>query len=156
MAFGEIKNVDVELVLKDNAMPVFCKPHSVPFSLRPAVEKELDNLINNGVIYPVTQTEWATPIVVVPMADKSVRICGNFKITWNQCIRTDHYPLPNPYEIFAQIAGTKYFCKLVLASAYNQVKVREFSKALLTVNTIKGLFRYCLMEFLALVPYSSQ
>lgn len=108
-AFGEIKNVDVELVLKDNVAPVFRKPHNVPFSLRPAVEKELNNLINNGVIYQVTQTEWATPIVVVPKADKSVRICGNFKITLNEHIRTDHYPLPNPDEIFAQIAGTKYF-----------------------------------------------
>ncbi|XP_054284286.1 uncharacterized protein K02A2.6-like [Macrosteles quadrilineatus] len=141
-AFGEIKNVEVELVLKENTTPVFCKPHNVPFSLRPAVDKELDNLVRNDVIYPVTKTDWATPIVVVPKADKSVRICGNFKITLNQCIRTDHYPLPNPDEIFAQIGDAKYFCKLDLASAYNQVKIKESSQALLTINTLRGLFRY--------------
>ncbi|XP_054279105.1 uncharacterized protein K02A2.6-like [Macrosteles quadrilineatus] len=63
--FGEIKDVEVNLVLKENARPVFCKPHNVPFALRPAVEAELKKLEDNGIIKPVTQSEWATPLVVV-------------------------------------------------------------------------------------------
>lgn len=140
--YGEIRNVEVNLVLKEKAMPVFCKPHNVPFALRPAVEAELEKLVANDIIYPVTQSEWATPIVVVPKENGSVRICGNYKLTVNPKLRTDHYPLPVPDEIFNKISGAKVFCKLDLANAYSQCRVSKDSQEMLTINTHKGLFRY--------------
>lgn len=140
--FGDIKDVEVDLILRENVKPIFCKPHNVTFALRSAVEAELDTLQKNSIIYPVTQSEWATPVVVVPKENGSVRLCGNFKITLNPYVRTDHYPLPVPDEIFNRIAGAKMFCKLDLANAYAQCRVSAKSQELLTINTHKGLFRY--------------
>lgn len=139
---GEIKGSPVNILLKDNSKPVFCKARSVPFALRKSVEIELEKLQNNGVIYPVTKSEWATPIVVVPKPNNEVRICGDFKVTINPCLRTDHYPLPNPEDILTQISGAKLYSKLDLSAAYSQLKVNKSSQELLTINTHKGLFRY--------------
>lgn len=146
-SYGQIKNMEVDLVLKENVRPVFCKPHNVPFALRPAVEAELKALEENGIICPVTRSEWATPVVVVPKDNGSVRLCGNYKITINPCIRTDHYPLPVPDEIFNKISGAKLFCKLDLANAYAQCKVSEASQELLTINTHKGLYKYLRLPY---------
>ena len=48
------------------------------YALREAVEAELNKLEENGVIVKVEQSDWASPIVVVPKSDGSVRICGEF------------------------------------------------------------------------------
>ena len=34
--------------------------------MRPRVEEELDRLVTEGILEPVTHSEWATPVVVAP------------------------------------------------------------------------------------------
>lgn len=100
----------VDIVFKENVKTVFCKARNVPYALRSTVENELETLQKNGVIYPVIQSSSATPIVIVPKPNNRVRLCGDFKVTLNPNIRTDHYPLPNPEDIFFSIAGVVYSC----------------------------------------------
>ncbi|XP_065281987.1 uncharacterized protein [Dermacentor albipictus] len=90
MEVGLIKGHKAHLVLKKCARPVFCKARPVLFSLRTAVEEEIRQLERSGVLVPVAQSDWATPVVVVPKADKKVRLCGDFKITLNPCIMMEH------------------------------------------------------------------
>lgn len=85
----------------------------------------MNDLQSRGVIYPVMQSEWATPTVVIPKPNNGVRICCDFKVTINPCLQTDHYPLPNPEDIFSQLAGAKLFSKIDLSAAYNQLKVKD-------------------------------
>ena len=52
------------------------------------IEKELDRLVNEGIIEPVQFADWAALIVPVLKSDsKSVRICGDFKLTVNQAAK---------------------------------------------------------------------
>lgn len=60
------------LHIKRNVKPVFCKARLVPFALQPAVEKELDRMLAEGIIIPVEFSNWATP---VPKPDETVRLC---------------------------------------------------------------------------------
>ena len=80
--------------------------------------------------------------VIVPKSNGKIRVCGDFKVTINQCVETKLYPLPNVEDIFARLAGGKIFTKLDLSQAYLQLPVDEDSKGLLVINTPKGLFRY--------------
>jgi len=65
-------------------------------------------------------SEWAVPIVPVLNADKaSVRMCGDFK-TVN---RLNRYLFPKISDLVAKLAGGKYFTKLDLSQAYQQVCV---------------------------------
>jgi len=76
-------------------------------------------------------------------ADKfTVRNCGDFKLTVNRVARLDRYPIPKISDLFARLAGGKYFTKLDLSQAYQQVCLDERSKALVVINTHRGLFRY--------------
>ncbi|XP_077498609.1 uncharacterized protein LOC144109684 [Amblyomma americanum] len=73
---------------------------------RKAVEKELSDLEKKGVIERVTQSEWATPLVVVPKKEgDKLRLCGDFKITPNPVLKTDHYPLPLPEDLFTAVSS---------------------------------------------------
>lgn len=139
---GEIKEFQANLSLKGNPIPVFCKPRSIPYAVKPLVETELQRLVKEGVLTQVMHTEWATPLVVVPKSEGQIRICADFKVTINPYLNKEHYPLPNPKDIYASLAGGKIFCALDLSEAYLQLRVSKESQHLLTVNTPFGLFRY--------------
>ena len=55
----------------------------MPYALKQKVEAELDHLEQQGIIKKVKRSSWAAPIVVVPKTDKSIRICGDYKVSVN-------------------------------------------------------------------------
>ncbi len=106
------------------------------------MEKELDRLERAGIISKIDRSDWAAPIVVVPKSDKSIRICGDYKVTINQNLEEETYPLPNTEDLFAKLAGGSLFSKLDLAHAYQQLKLDQHSDKYLTINTHCGLYKY--------------
>ena len=116
--------------------------------MRDLVEKELERLTQQGVLEPVQFADWAAPIVPVLKSDKkSVRICGDFKVTVNTASRLDAYPIPRVEDLFAKLSGGKSYSKLDLSQAYLQLELDEESKNCVVINTLKGLFRYNRLPF---------
>ena len=144
---GTVKGVTAKLYVDPDATPIFHKARPVPFALRGAVEDELTRLQTEGIITPVDISEWATPLVCVPKADGKVRLCGDYKVTVNRVIQTDQHPIPTPEEICAKISGGQMFSKIDLKCAYQQLVLDEASQNLVTINTLKGLFRYTRLPF---------
>ncbi len=74
------------------------------------------------VISKTEKNEWAAPIVTVTKVDKTIRICGDWKVSVNQCIEVlETYPLHNTEDLFATLAGGTSFSKLDLSHAYQQL-----------------------------------
>ena len=144
---GHLQETTARLHVDATARPRFHKARPVPYALRSKVEAELDRLQKQGVIEPVSFSDWAAPIVPVVKRDGSIRICGDYKLTVNQVAKTDAYPLPRIEDIFASLSKGKLFSKLDLASAYQQVPLAEDSKRFTTINTSKGLFQYTRLPF---------
>ena len=59
---GTLKGYQAKVHFDHDATPCFFKAHSVPYSMQSLVSKELDKLVNDGVIEPVRFAEWAAPI----------------------------------------------------------------------------------------------
>ena len=138
---GTLKGVKGKLHLKPNTVPVFCRARSVPFSQREKVNNEIDRMVNKGMMFPVSYSEWATPVVPVPKKDGTLRLCGDYKTTLNKFLHCENYPLPKIDDIFAELSRGKFFSHLDLKNAYTQMLMDEDSQKLLTINTPKGLFR---------------
>ena len=102
------------------AQPKFYRPRSVPYSLKVKIEEELTRLEKKGVIERIQSADWAVPIVPVVKSDGSIRICGYYKLTVNQAVKLESYPLPHIDDIFACLAGGKSFTKLDMAHTYNR------------------------------------
>ena len=79
--------------------------------------------------------------------DGSIRLCGDYKVTLNQCIQLDQYPLPKAVGLFHQLSDGKKFTMLDLSHAYQQIPLTEDSKEYTTINTHKGLYPYLRMPF---------
>lgn len=144
---GPITPFTATLHVPTDATPRFYKPRPVPFAIKDAISRELTHLEQQGIISPVAHSKWAAPIVPVPKKDGKFRICGDYKVTVNQALAVEEYPLPAPEELFATLAGGKVFSKLDLSQAYLQLPMDESSKEFLTINTHQGLYVYNRLPF---------
>ena len=144
---GTMKNIQVRLCVKSDALPKFCSARSAPYALRPAIEQELERLEKMGAIEKVRYSNWATPVVPVPKLDGTVRVCGDFKITVNPVLHIGQHPIPKAEDLFATLAGGKKFSKLDLSQAYQQMLLHPDDRKYTTINTHLGLFQYTRLPF---------
>ena len=145
---GTFNGPEVSLVVDADAPPRFCKARPLPYAMRDAVSDELERLVKEGTLEPVDYVEWAAPIVAVLKSDrKTVRICGDFRMTINPVSKLNRYPLPKVEDLFSNLAKGKIFSKLDLTRAYQQLKLDEQSQKYVVINTHKGLCRYTRLPF---------
>ena len=144
---GLLKGTSAKFFVSSEARPKFFKPRRVSYTLKEKVERELDRLKEEGIIEPVTFSEWAAPIVPVVKTDGKIRVCGDYRVTINEAATPDIYPLPRIEDLFASLSGGKIFTKLDLTHAYQQVEIAEESRKYTTINTTRGLFQYHRLPF---------
>ncbi|XP_065219763.1 uncharacterized protein K02A2.6-like [Planococcus citri] len=136
---GSVPNVEVDIPLKPDSKPVFCHARPVPYAIRPGVEKELDRLIDAGVLKPVVSSDWATPIVPVRKANGSYRITGDYSVSVNRCAVPENYPIPYVDDILNDFTGCRLFSKFDIRDAFLHLRTTKEASKIITLNTSKGL-----------------
>ena len=130
-------------MLDPAAVPRFNPARTVHYALQDKVEFELQRLLDEGTLEPVKLADWAAPIVAVVKCDKtSVRICGDFSTMVNPVNKLDRYPIIKSSDLFVKLGKGKFFSKLDLSHAYQQLPLDSELKKYVVINTHKGLFRY--------------
>lgn len=137
---GKVPNYVVSYTLKENAKPVYRKPQKVPHALLPAADHCINRLVEAGILEKVDISEWGTPAVFIEKADKSVRLCGNYKLTLNDQIQKVHYPIPTIEDIFNKMENGAYYCKLDLRDAYLHLQVDPETAKMQALSTHRGTY----------------
>ena len=58
------------LVLREGTSPMFMEmAHPIPYSLQEKVEGEIERMVQEGALNPVTWSESPSPVAVAPKAD---------------------------------------------------------------------------------------
>jgi hypothetical protein len=60
-SLGEMKRK-----LKPDACPIKKKPYRLNLKYKEKVKQELDKMLEAGVIFPVEESEWISPMVIQP------------------------------------------------------------------------------------------
>ncbi|XP_047999709.1 uncharacterized protein K02A2.6-like [Leguminivora glycinivorella] len=144
---GRFNGGEIQLRLRDGAVPIYCRARPLPYALLRRVDNELDSMLRDGIIEPVDSSDWATPLVPVSKSDGGLRLCADYKITLNPVLLVDRYPLPRVEDLLVTLNGSQYFSKIDLSQAYNQLVLDETSRDLTVINTHRGLFRYNRLVF---------
>lgn len=133
--------------MKQESVPKFFKARPIPLALRSKVDQELSRLVDEGILNPVQNSDWAAPIVPVEKSDGTIRICGDYKVTVNSNLVSDYYPLPLIDDLYAKLAGGTKFTKLDMKGAYLQFPIEPACRKFTTINTPRGLFEYTRLPF---------
>ena len=141
--FGGLGRLEEEykIVLRDDATPyALSTPRRIAIPLLPKVKAELERMEQMGVVSCVREpTEWCSGMVVVPKADRSVRICVDLT-RLNESVRREHHPLPAVEQALVQLAGAQVFSKIDANSGFWQIPLAQESALLITFITPFGRF----------------
>lgn len=93
--------------------------------MRDLVRKEIDKLLRDDIIEKVEgPTPWVSPIVPIVKKTGEIRLCLDLRRV-NEGITRQRYPLPVFTELLDKVKGAKYFSKLDIREAFNQIELEE-------------------------------
>ena len=145
----EVWQLDGEYHIKVDATgePVQHPPRWVPVALHDRLKAELDRMVSQEVISPVTMpTPWVSSLVVVPKKYGPLRLCLDPK-DLNRAIHRENYPLPTIEDVATCLHGAKVFSKLDVRSSFWHVKLDDKSSYLTSFNMLFSRYRWKRMFF---------
>ncbi|CAL2271511.1 unnamed protein product [Prunus armeniaca] len=133
-------------------------------SMKDVVRDEILKLLDVGVIYPMSDSKWVSPVQVVPKKsgitvvknEKNELIPTRVRTGWRVCIdcqklnsvtRKDHFPLPFIDQMLETLASHAYYCFLDGYSGYNQIPIAPEDQEKTTFTCPFGTFAYRRMPF---------
>lgn len=102
-----------------DSLPIRQYPRRLPYHHRAEVEKQVKDMLSQGVIQPST-SPWSSPIVLVKKKDGSYRFCVDYR-KLNSITKVDAHPLPRVDDLLKSLNGNTIFSTLDLRSGYWQV-----------------------------------
>ena len=119
--------------------------YRLPHAYREDVKKDLEEMEKDGIIEP-SASEWASPIVLVPKKDGSLRMCVDYR-RLNGVSEADAYPMSRIDDLIDRLGTAKFITTLDLTGGYWQVPVAEDSRHHTTFTTPFGLYQFTVMPF---------
>lgn len=117
---GKIKDVMVQIPIKENITPVAQPYRRVPIPLENAVNDRIKELLKQGIIEKVNgPSKWISPLVVAPKGN-DIRVCVDMRRA-NEAVERENHPLPTFEDFLPHIGSSKYFAKLDVKNAFHQV-----------------------------------
>ena len=128
--------------LVEGAVPIRQRQYRLNPRYSLMVKEDINRLLEAGFIYPVVNSEWVSPIVVVP---KKVGADGKTKIQvyqdfrkLNASTKKDYFPIPFTDIILDHVSGHECYSFLDGFSGYNQVFIQPEDQLKTTFTTEWG------------------
>jgi hypothetical protein len=113
---GHVHTTHHRMELKPGAKPVHSHPYRAGPRARKVEAAEVQRMLKAGVIDPST-AEWASPVVLVPNPDGSMRFCIDYR-SLNALTLKDSYPLPRMDECIDSLGDATIFSTLYCNKGY--------------------------------------
>ncbi|CAN6725385.1 unnamed protein product [Malus baccata var. baccata] len=152
------------ILLEEGAKPSRESQRRLNPPMLEVVKKEVIKLLDCGVIYPISDSRWVSPVQVVPkksgvtvVKNEEQELVPTRVVTgWRVCIdyrklnaitRKDHFPLPFLDQMLERLAGYQFYCFLDGYSGYNQIVIAPEDQEKTTFTCPFGTFAYRRMSF---------
>ncbi|GJU05848.1 reverse transcriptase domain-containing protein [Tanacetum coccineum] len=166
---SDIKGIDPQfcthkILMEENAKPVVQHQRRVNLKIHEVIKQEVIKLLDAGLIYPIFDSPWVSPIHCVPKKggitvvknEENELIPTRLVTEWRVCIdyqklndatRKDHFPLPFMDQMLERLAGNEYYCFLDGFSSYFQISIDPLDQEKTTFTCPYGTFTYRRMPF---------
>ncbi|GJS64012.1 reverse transcriptase domain-containing protein [Tanacetum coccineum] len=166
---SDIKGIDPKfcthkILMEDDFKPVVQMQRRVNPKIHEVIKKEVIKLLDAGLIYPISDSPWVSPVHCVPKKggmtvvqnDDNELIPTRLVTGWRVCIdyrklndatRKDHFPLPFMDQMLERLAGNEFYCFLDGFSGYFQIPIDPQDQEKTTFTCPYGTFAYKRMPF---------
>ncbi|GJR32676.1 hypothetical protein Tco_1108908 [Tanacetum coccineum] len=126
--------------MEDDFKPVIQHQRRVNLKIHKVIKKEVIELLDAGLIYPISDSPWVSLVHCVPKKggitvvenEDNELIPTRFVTGWRICIdyqklndatHKDHFPIPFMDQMLERLAGNEYYCFLNGFSGYFQIPI---------------------------------
>ncbi|GJW70032.1 reverse transcriptase domain-containing protein, partial [Tanacetum coccineum] len=162
--FAKDLSVDEKTILIKDYEPAVQHQRRVNPKIHDVIKKEVEKLLDAGLIYPISDSPWVSPVHCVPKKggmtvvtnDENEFVPTRLVTGWRVCIdyrklneatRKDHFPLPFMDQMLERLAGNEYYCFLDGFSGYFQIPIVLKDQEKTTFTCPYGTFAYRRMPF---------
>nr|GEW19258.1 reverse transcriptase domain-containing protein [Tanacetum cinerariifolium] len=166
---SDIQGINLEfythkILMEQDYKPMVQHERRVNPKIYDVIKKEVEKLLGVGLIYPIFDSPWVSPVHCVPKKggftvienEENELISTRLVTEWRVCIdyqklneatRKDHFPLPFMDQMLERLAGNEFYCFLDGFSGYFQIPIdpRDQEKTIFTCPY--GTFAYRRMPF---------
>ncbi|GJV54099.1 reverse transcriptase domain-containing protein [Tanacetum coccineum] len=165
----DIKGIDPrfcthKILMEDDYKPTVQSQRRVNPKIHEVIKKEVLKLLDAGMIYPISDSPWVSPVHCVPkkggitvVANEENELIPTRLVTgWRVCIdyrklneatRKDHFPLPFMDQMLERLAENEFYCFLDGFLGYFQIPIDPQDQEKTTFTCPYGTFAYRRMPF---------
>ncbi|GJW73807.1 reverse transcriptase domain-containing protein [Tanacetum coccineum] len=165
----DIKGIDPcfcthKILMEDDYKPTVQSQRRVNPKIHEVIKKEVLKLLDAGMIYPISDSPWVSPVHCVPKKgginvvdnEENELIPTRLVIGWRVCIdyrklneatQKDHFPLPFMDQMLERLAGNEFYYFLDGFSGYFQIPIDPLDQEKTTFTCPYGTFVYRRMLF---------
>ncbi|GJW52888.1 reverse transcriptase domain-containing protein [Tanacetum coccineum] len=166
---SDIRGIDPEfcshkILLEDDYEPSVQHQRRVNPKIHDVIKKEVEKLLDAGLIYPISDSPWVSPVHCVPKKGGMTvvkneenelvptrlvtgwRVCIDYR-KLNEATCKDHFPLPFMDQMLERLAGNEFYCFLDGFSGYFQIPIDPKDQEKTTFTCPYGTFAYRRMPF---------
>ncbi|GJS50537.1 reverse transcriptase domain-containing protein [Tanacetum coccineum] len=166
---SDIKGINPEfcshkILMEEDYEPAVQHQRRVNPKIHDVIKKEVEKLLDAGLIYLISDSPWVSPVHCVPKKggmtvvtnDENELVPTRLVMGWRVCIdyrklneatRKDHFPLPFMDQMLERLAGNEYYCFLDGFSGYFQIPIDPKDQEKTTFTCPYGTFAYRRMPF---------
>nr|GFB22895.1 reverse transcriptase domain-containing protein [Tanacetum cinerariifolium] len=153
-----------KILMEEDYKPAVQNQRRVNPKINDVIKKEVKKLLDAGLIYPISDSPWVSPVHCVPKKggftivtnEENELIPTRLVTGWRVCIdyrrlneatRKNHFPLPFMDQMLERLAGNEYYCFLDGFSGYFQIPIDPRDQEKTTFTCSYGTFAYRRMPF---------
>ena len=91
------------IYIEENSKPIRQLQRRMNPNLREIVKEELQKLLNVNFIYPISDSQWVSPLVIVPKNNGKWRVCIDYR-DFNKSTLKYHFQLPSIDKVLDMLA----------------------------------------------------
>nr|GFC03040.1 reverse transcriptase domain-containing protein [Tanacetum cinerariifolium]GFC03080.1 reverse transcriptase domain-containing protein [Tanacetum cinerariifolium] len=153
-----------KILIEEYYKPAVQHQRRVNPKIHDVIKKEVEKLLDVGLIYPISDSPWVSPVHCVPKKDGSTvveneeneliptrlvtgwRVCIDYQ-KLNEATRKDHFPLPFMDQMLEILARNEFYCFLDGFFGYFQIPIDPRDQEKTTFTCPYGTFAYRRMPF---------
>ena len=166
---SDLKGIDLSLCthhsfLEKDARPSREAQRRLNTKVWDAIKDEILKWLNVGIIYPISDSPWVSPVYVFPKKagitvmtnDKGKELQTRLPTQWRVCIdyqklnaatKKDHFPLPFIDQILDMLLDQGFYCRLDGYLGYNQLSIHPDDQEKMTFTCPFGTYAFQRMPF---------
>uniref|UniRef100_A0A8C8S4V8 ribonuclease H n=1 Tax=Pelusios castaneus TaxID=367368 RepID=A0A8C8S4V8_9SAUR len=109
------------------------------------IQEEVESMLAMRVITG-SKSSWASPIVMVPKKDKTMRFCVDYR-KLNAITQPDPYPMPRIDDLLDTLGGAKFISTLDLTRGYWQIPLDGDAQEKSAFIVESGLYKFKVLPF---------